>query len=84
MNEKQIIPTLEQYTEAVKISFKESMPNLSDSEVDDYIYHDEEAQQEIRTRYQQDVNALKSGEITLDVFNSGAVSSVAYCLSWLY
>lgn len=77
------IPTLEEFTEAVKAGFKHGWPNLSDEEVDRY-FATEEAQSVIRNGYYSDRARLEAGEITENVFKVGCVSSVAVCLIYMY
>ena len=76
-------PTLEEFTTAVKESFRNLNPQLSDKDVDDYISGDE-AKEEIESRYATDSKRFESGEITYQVFMVGCVSSVAYCLHMMY
>lgn len=75
--------TFEEFEEAVRQSFKKSWPTLSDEEVNRYFTTDE-AKHEILREYKEGKANLDAGKITVNVFNVGCVSSVAYCLEYMY
>jgi hypothetical protein len=77
------MPTLEEFTNIVKLYFRDGWKNLTSEQVDEYIYG-EEAQRVIINRYNEEVKAYKNGDITEQQFWVGATSSVANCLIYMY
>lgn len=77
------IQTLEQFTEAVKRGFKSYYHDLSDKEINDY-FNTDDIKSMIKERFDDDYEDLKNGKITQSVFDIGCVSSVVYCLYYMY
>ena len=77
------MPSLEEFTTAVKEFFQVGWWNLSTEQVDDYIYG-EEAQELIMNRYNEAVKKYKNGEITEYQFMVGVASSAGNCLVYMY
>lgn len=77
------MPTLEEFTNIVKLYFRDGWKNLTSEQVDEYIYGGE-AQELIINRYNEEVKAYKNGDITEQQFLVGATSSVANCLIYMY
>ena len=75
--------SLEDFSDKVKESFKKDNSFLTDEEVDKY-FGTEEAKKEILYSYSSALKRYKSGEITYNVFMIGCVSSVAFCLTYMY
>ena len=75
--------TIEEFTNAVKEYFRTGWQNLSDEQVDEYIYG-EEAQELIINRYNEAVNEYNSGKITKQQLLIGAASSAGNCLIYMY
>ena len=78
-----MIPSLEEFTNAVKGYFQVGWWNLSAKQVDDYIYG-EEAQELITNRYNEAVKKYKNKEITERQFMIGIASSAGNCLIYMY
>ncbi len=77
------MPTLEEFTNIVKSYFREGWKNLTSEQIDEYIYG-EEAQKEIKNRYNEAVRKYKNREITKRQFIVGVASSVGNCLIYMY
>lgn len=77
------MPSLEEFTKAVKEYFQVGWWSLSAKQVDAYIYG-EEAQELITNRYNEAVKEYKSGKITKKQFLVGAASSAGNCLVYMY
>jgi hypothetical protein len=80
---KEVAPTYEEFYKEVKEGFRFWWKSLSEKEVDDYL-HSEEAQEEIKYRYNENLNEFNKGEIDRKTFMIGGASSVAYCLQMMY
>lgn len=77
------MPSLKEFTKAVKEYFQVGWWNLSAEQVDEYI-NGEEAQEQIISRYNEAVEKYKNGEITERQFMVGIASSVGNCLIYMY
>lgn len=77
------MPSLEEFTIAVKEFFQVGWWNLSAEQVDDYIYG-KEAQELITNRYNEAAKKYKNGEITSHQFMVGVASSAGNCLVYMY
>lgn len=77
------MPTLEEFTTAVKEYFQVGWWSLSAEQVDDYI-HGEEAQELITNRYNEAIEKYNSGKITKQQFLTGIASSAGNCLIYMY
>lgn len=77
------MPSLEEFTNAVKEFFQTGWWSLSAEQVDDYIYG-EEAQELITNRYNEAVKQYKNKEITKQQFLVGVASSAGNCLVYMY
>ena len=75
--------TIEEFTNAVKKYFRTGWRNLSDEQVDEYIYG-EEAQDLIINRYNEALEKYNSGKITKLQFLVGVASSAGNCLIYMY
>ena len=75
MSEAKKNPSIEEFTKAVKGSFKAGCPNLSNTEIDRYFATDE-AQDVIKTQYKED----KDKKCLLYV----AASAAGSCLALMY
>ena len=80
---KEVAPAYEEFYNAVKKYFWSGWKKLSEKEVDDYL-HSEEAQEEIKYRYNEKLNKFKKGIISRKVFMIGGASAVGYCLELMY
>ncbi len=80
---KEVAPTYEEFYNAVKKYFWSGWKSLPEKEVDDYL-QSEEAQEEIRCRYNEKLNKFKKGIISRKVFMIGGASAVGYCLELMY
>ncbi len=76
-------PSLEEFTQLVKEDFKCWFTGITDAAVDRY-FETDEARNEVEDRYNENVEELKSGEITTMIFRIDCVASVAMCLSLMY
>lgn len=77
------MPSLEEFTNAVKEYFQSAWWNLNVDQVDDYI-NGEEAQELITNRYNEGVEKYKRGAITSRQFLVGLASSTGNCLVYMY
>lgn len=77
------MPSLEEFTNAVKEYFQVGWWSLDAEQVDDYIYG-EEAQELITNRYNEAVKKYKNKEITKRQFITGVASSAGNCLIYMY
>lgn len=77
------MPTLEEFTKAVREDFCQHWATLTDEQVDEYL-NGEEAQKEINRRYKSAVLRYNRGEISDLQFKESIASSVGYCLSLMY
>lgn len=77
------MPSLEEFTTAVKEYFQVGWWNLSAEQVDNYIYG-EEAQELITNRYNEAVKRYESGRITKQQILVGVASSAGNCLVYMY
>ena len=80
---KEVAPTYEEFYNVVKKDFWKAWANLPESEVDDYL-QSEEAQEEIKYKYNEKLNKFKKGIISRKVFMIGGASAVGYCLELMY
>ena len=75
------LPTLNEYRDMVRKAFlsicKDYVTPMA--KIEQY-FNSTEAQELIEARYKTDVEELKSGRITENVFRNGCVYSVASCL----
>lgn len=83
MAAKTNITTLEDFKAEVKRQFAEQWPELSETQVDEFMESSEIASK-VERDFNNDYQRLQSGEITQNVFDVGCTSSVAYCLSLMY
>jgi hypothetical protein len=77
------IPTLEQFTQAVKKHFCKLLPQITEKEADKYLASDE-ATQEIENAYNENIGDVKDGSITAETLLQARTSAVGYCLSLMY
>ena len=81
------IPTLEQFTQAVKKHFCKLLPQITEKEADKYLASDE-ATQEIENAYKyaynENIGDVKDGSITAETLLQARTSAVGYCLSLMY
>ena len=77
MGEK--IPTIEEFTELVKIDYMKVRPTENDEETLKY-FNGDEAQEYIKSEYESAVKDFDDGELGEDGFKIGKVSAVANCL----
>ena len=75
--------SLEEFEKLVHDDFRKSNRCLEDEDIERYLKTDE-AKKVIRDAYNSDIKKYKSGEFTYEVFTIGCVSSVAYCLTYMY
>ena len=78
---KEVAPTYEEFYNVVKKDFWKAWANLPESEVDDYL-QSEEAQEEIKYRYNEKLNKFKKGLISRKTFMLAC--GVGHCLSLMY
>ena len=77
------IPTLEQFTQAVKKHFCKLLPQITEKEADKYLASDE-ATQEIENAYNENIGDVKDGSITAETLLQARTSAVGSCLSLMY
>ena len=77
------MPSLEEFTNAVKEYFQVGWWSLSAEQVDNYI-RSEEAQEQILDQYNQSKKKYESGKTTREQILVGTASSIGNCLVYMY
>lgn len=77
------IPTLAQFTQAVKKHFCKLLPQITEKEADRYLASNE-ATQEIENAYNENISDVKDGSITAETLLQERTSAVGYCLTLMY
>ena len=76
-------PDFETYRDLVMEGTKQRLRVFDPKEVDEYL-HGEEAQEEIRTRYNDDLEDFNEGRLAKVDLRDGCIPSVAHCLSLMF
>lgn len=76
-------PDFETYRNFVIEDAKRSLTVFDPKEVDEFL-HGEDAQEEIRIRYKNDLKAFREGRLEQVDLRDGCIPSVAYCLSLMF
>lgn len=83
MDKNEKIPTLEEYSEAVKEALSLYLSHLKEAEIDSYLAT-KDSKEDIENAYNEKVKRMEDGKITRKIFLEGAASSTAHNLYMLY
>lgn len=77
------IPSYEEFENAVYPIYRAGLRPFSDEEVKAY-FESDEAKRELKNSYESDVEMLKEGRITEEIFLGDGAGGTALCLSLMF